>query len=141
MTMNQMKGKRVLVTGSGTGVGKGIALGFARAGANVAFHYSHSKEGAFKAVEQARQYGVMAEAFEANLASVDQIKKLTNNAIEFLGGIDVIINNAGISMNLPFEKVTVEQYDLLYDVNVRAMFFIIQECLPSMKNIGGGVVI
>ena len=136
-----MKRKRVLVTGSGTGVGRGIALAFAKQGADVAFHYSHSKDGAEAAAEQARKMGANAKAFQADLAHVSQVKKIAQEAIGFLGGLDTLVNNAGISMTLPFESVTVEQYELLYKVNVEAMFFLIQACLPTLAKSDNASVI
>src|SRR5262249_30660547 len=57
------------------------------------------------------------------------------------GGVHVLVNNAGITMNLPFEQVTVEQFDTLYNVNIRAMFFLTQAVLPSLRAAGQGVVI
>lgn len=142
--MNQAKcmdGKRVLVTGSGTGIGRGVALEFARAGADVAFHYAHSSQGALDGAAQARAMGVRAEAFKADFADVHEAQRLARVAMEFLGGIDVLVNNAGITLNMPFEKVTVEQFDILYHVNIRAMFFVTQTCLPAMVQQGGGAVV
>jgi NAD(P)-dependent dehydrogenase (short-subunit alcohol dehydrogenase family) len=136
-----MEGKRVLVTGSGTGIGRGVALEFAREGADVAFHYAHSSQGALEGAEEARRMGVRAEAFKADFTSAEEAKGLAKMAIEFLGGVDILVNNAGITMNMPFEAVTVEQFDTLYHVNIRAMFFVIQTCLHSMLEIGKGVVI
>ena len=139
----KMQGKRVLVTGSGTGIGRGVALGFAEAGADVVFHYAHSRQGALTAVEEARKMGVKAEAFKADFGSddVDKIKNMAGDAIDFLGGIDIIINNAGIGMNMPFEKITAEQFDIIYNVNVRAMFFLTQACVTSMIANRSGVII
>lgn len=137
----RMIGKRVLVTGAGTGIGKGVACEFARQGADVVLHYSHSKEGALRAVEEAREMGVRAEAFKTDFSSVEEVKELGRKTLEFLGGIDVLVNNAGITMNMPFEQVTVDQFDLLYQVNVRAQFFLTQSVLPAMSASGGGAVI
>lgn len=137
----KMTGKRVLVTGSGTGIGRGIALEFAREGAAVALHYAHSAAGARAAVEEIRQFGGQAEAFPADLNHVEEAQGLARQALEFLGGIDVLISNAGITMNRPFDQVTPEQFDVLYHVNVRAPFFLTQALLPAMLAQGAGVVI
>lgn len=136
-----MTGKRVLVTGSGTGIGKGIALEFANKGAAVAFHYSHSDKDAHAAVEQIRKNGGKAEAFGADFNNVQEAKDLVSKAVDFLGGLDVLVNNAGITMNMPFDKVTVEQYDTLYNVNIRGMFFATQAAASTMIKQGKGVVI
>lgn len=137
----KMKNKKVLVTGSGTGLGREIALEFARQDAVVALHYAHSADGANSAVKEIQMSGGKAIAFKADLREVDQAKKLASDAIDFLGGLDVLVNNAGITLTLEFEKVTPEQFDLLYNVNVRSHYFIIQTALPAMISQGGGAII
>jgi NAD(P)-dependent dehydrogenase (short-subunit alcohol dehydrogenase family) len=139
--VGKMKDKRVLVTGSGTGLGREIALEFARQGAVVVLHFAHSDEGAKSAVKEIQLAGGKAIAFKADLREVDQAIKLASDAIDFLGGLDVLVNNAGISMTLEFEKVTQEQYDSLYNVNVRSHYFILQTALPTMIKQGGAAVI
>ena len=136
-----MRGKRVLVTGSGTGIGRGVALELAKEGAVVALHYSKSAEGALSAVSEIREAGGRAEAFQADLRSVDEAQRLGGLAVDFLEGMDVVVNNAGITANIPFEKVTPEQFDTLYNVNIRAPFFVTQAVLPALKEAKSGVVI
>lgn len=136
-----MTGKRVLVTGAGTGIGRGVALEFAREGAAVALHYSHSAEGANAAVEEIRTSGGKAAAYGADFRDLAEVQRLAHEAVEFLGAVDILVNNAGITMNVPFAEVTPEQYDTLYSVNVRAMFFLTQAVVPSMVQSGGGAVI
>ena len=137
----KMEGKRVLVTGSGTGIGTGVALEFARDGAAVALHYSRSGEGAHAAVEEIRKAGGKAEAFQADFRNVEQAAELPKKAAEFLGGLDVLVNNAGITMNRPFDQVTAEQYDTLYNVNVRSPFFVTQAAIKPMIEQGHGAII
>ncbi len=128
-----MKGKRVLVTGAGTGIGKGIALEFAREGAEVALHCSRSAEGAEEAAGEIRRQGGTAAVFRADFRSRDEVRGLARQALTFLGGIDVLVNNAGVTMTLPFEEVRDEQFDLLYAVNVAAPFFLTQALLPALR--------
>ena len=136
-----MKNKRVLVTGSGTGLGREIALEFGRRGANVVLHYSQSADGANSAVEEIIAGGCKAKAFKANLAQADEAVVLAKNAMDYLGGIDVLVNNAGISMTREFEKTTPEQFDLLYGVNVRAQYFLMQTVVPSMAAQKKGAIV
>ena len=128
-----MKGKRVLVTGAGTGIGRGIALEFARSGAVVALHYSHSAKGADSAVAEIRAAGGTAASFAADFRSRGEVRALARDALAFLGGIDVLVNNAGISLTLPFEDVKDDQFDVLYAVNVAAPFFLTQALLPGLR--------
>ncbi len=128
-----MTGKRVLVTGAGTGIGKGIALAFARAGAVVALHHASSARGAQDAAAEIRGSGGRAAAFAADFRQRSQVRTLARETLSFLGGIDVLVNNAGVTMTLPFEEVTDEQFDLLYEVNVAAPFFLIQALLPALR--------
>ena len=137
----KMEGKRVLVTGAGTGIGRGVAQAFAREGASVALHYAHSEAGARTAVDEIRGAGGQAEMFKADLADIDRVRGLAAQATDFLGGVDVLVNNAGITMNKPFEQVTSEQFDTLFHVNIRGMFFLTQSVVPGMIEQGQGAVI
>ncbi len=137
----KMFGKKVLVTGSGTGLGREIALEFGRQGAAVVFHYAHNDAGAESAVKEIQATGGKATAIKADMSDVSQTQRLAKEAVEFLGGIDVLVNNAGITMTLEYEKVTQEQFDLLYNVNVRGQFFLTQVVLQSMIKQGGGAII
>lgn len=135
-----MKNKRVLVTGAGTGIGRAIALAFARQGAALAVHYSHSSAGAEAVVKEIVEGGGKAAAFRADFGEVAPLSRLAGEVVAFLGGLDVLVNNAGITMNRPFEKVTPEQFDTLYAVNVRAPFFLSQALLPELEKSRGVII-
>ena len=137
----RMQGKRVLVTGAGTGIGRGVALEFAGEGAAVALHYGRDRTGAVSAVEEIVSRGGKAQAFEADFRDAKTIRTLGEDATAFLGGLDVLVNNAGITVNVPFEEVTLEQFDTLYHVNVRAQFFLTQALLPALAEHGKGIVL
>ena len=138
--MSEMKDKRVLVTGSGTGVGQGIALEFARRGAVVAVHYSQSSAGADATVKEIVATGGKAAAFKADFREVAPLRAMAREAVAFLGGLDVLVNSAGITMNRPFEKTTVEQFDTLYAVNVRAPYFLSQALVPELEKAKGVII-
>lgn len=129
---DKLQGKRALVTGSGTGLGREIALEFAREGADVVLHYSKSAKGARSAVEEIQAMGRRATAFPADLSEVPACFDLVDKAVEFLGGIDILMNNAGITVSHSFLEVTPEDFDLLYSVNVRGEFFCAQRAAKYM---------
>jgi NAD(P)-dependent dehydrogenase (short-subunit alcohol dehydrogenase family) len=136
----KLAGKKALVTGSGTGIGREIALEFARQGADVVLHYGRSGEGAKTAVAEIQRLGRRATAFQANFRVLEEAAALADKALDFLGGIDCLVNNAGITMNKPFFKVTVEQFDTLMQVNIRSPYFLAQRVAQHMLEHGGGAV-
>ena len=138
---NRLEGRKVLVTGGGTGIGRGMALEFAKEGASVAVHYSHSADGAESAVMEIARSGGKARAFRADFRDAEAARSLPADAAGFLGGLDVLVNNAGITMNQPLLDTTIEQYDTLFDVNIRAMFFATQGAARIMSASGGGAVV
>ena len=141
MTTNgRLQGKRALITGSGTGIGREIALEFSREGADVVLHYAHSARGAEAAVAEIKAAGRKAEVFKADFASATEPVELGRKAVEVLGGIDCLVNNAGITFNKPFADVTVEQLNHIYNVNVRAPFLLTQAVVADMLAHGGGAI-
>jgi 3-oxoacyl-[acyl-carrier protein] reductase len=91
-------------------------------------------------VEEIKATGCRAAAFKADFAVGEQAIELANRAIDTLGGLDCLVNNAGITMNKPFLKVTQEQFDTLMHVNVRSPFFLVQRAVQHMLGHGGGAI-
>jgi NAD(P)-dependent dehydrogenase (short-subunit alcohol dehydrogenase family) len=106
----------------------------------VALHYAHSDDGALSAVEEIRKAGGCADAFQADFRDLDEARGLASRAVEFLGGLDVLVNNAGVTMNRLFEEVTPEQFDTIYHINVRSPFFVTQGVLPALVDSRGAIV-
>jgi NAD(P)-dependent dehydrogenase (short-subunit alcohol dehydrogenase family) len=136
----RLAGKRALITGAGTGIGRAIALEFAREGADVVLHYSHDEAGVWSAVSEMEGCGGRVRAIQARFEQVEAAQRLGREALDFLGGLDVLVNNAGVTMCLPFEQVTPEQFDFLYNVNVRSPFFLSQACTPALVSSGGSII-
>ncbi|HUZ47923.1 MAG TPA: glucose 1-dehydrogenase [Terriglobia bacterium] len=136
----RLAGKKALVTGSGTGIGREIALEFAREGADVALHYAHDQSGADSAVEEIISMGRQATAFQANFDSAEEAVGLAEQALSFLGRVDCLVNNAGITLNKPFLQTSQEQLDILLNVNFRAQFLLTQRLVKEMLEQGGGAI-
>ena len=125
-------GKLVLVTGAGTGIGLGIAMALAEMGADVALHYSRSAEGAREAVAHIEALGRRAIALQGDLGVVADCRRVVDEAAAFLGGLDGLVNNAGITTTINFLDVTEEQFDRSYDLNIRGQFFCSQQAVRHM---------
>ena len=137
----KLAGKRALITGAGTGIGREVALEFSRQGADVVLHYSASKGGADSAVAEITAAGGKAAAIQADLGKVSECFRLVDAAAEFLGGLDCLVNNAGITEVWDFFDVTQERFDQLYSVNIRGEFFCAQRAAQYMLKAGGGAIV
>jgi NAD(P)-dependent dehydrogenase (short-subunit alcohol dehydrogenase family) len=136
----RLVGKKALVTGADTGIGREIAIEFARQGADVVLHYSHHEQGAREAVEEIKTMGRKAIAIGADFNHLQQALSLAQNAIAALGSINCLVNNAGITFNCPYSEMQPEQFDTLFNVNVRAPYFITQTIVADMMKHGGGAI-
>jgi NAD(P)-dependent dehydrogenase (short-subunit alcohol dehydrogenase family) len=134
-----LKGRKALVTGSGTGIGREIAIEFARQGADVVLHYAKDS-GAESAAEEVRALGRRAKVIQANFENLDEVAALADKAADFLGGIDCLVNNAGVTYNRSFLKITAAQFDFMFHVNFRAQFFLTQKVVERMLAAGGGAI-
>jgi NAD(P)-dependent dehydrogenase (short-subunit alcohol dehydrogenase family) len=114
----QLSGKNVLVTGSGQGLGQALGLGFAREGANVAFHYNSSAEGAQKAAAEASELGVKAIAVGGDLRDAAAVASIVERTETELGPIDVLVNNSAVTKKQRFLESTPEDWAPQVDVTV-----------------------
>src|ERR1700733_13831670 len=132
--------KKPRVPAPDTGIGHEIGLEFARQGADVVFYYVQRREGVKAAVEKVQALGRKSAAFQADFDALDQVTQLADQAGEFLGGVNCLVNNAGVTMNRPFLKVTPEQVDKMFHINFRGQYFLTQRIVEDMLKRGGGVI-
>ena len=137
---SKLPGRKALVTGSDTGIGREIALEFARQGADVVLHYSHHKDNADSAAQEIRSMGRRAQVFGADFNDLDQALALATKAIEALGSINCLVNNAGVTFNRPFLKMEPEHLNKLFNINFQAQYFITQKIVANMLEHGGGTI-
>ncbi|WP_322015206.1 glucose 1-dehydrogenase [Paraburkholderia sp. J12] len=131
--MSQLTGKTALVTGASRGIGRAIALSLARAGAQVLVHYGSAEDAADAVVAEIRAAGGKAQKVAANLREADGPHQLAKRVRAIVGDrLDILVANAGVSKSAPIEATTVEDFDQLFAVNVRAPYFLVQQLLPTM---------
>jgi NAD(P)-dependent dehydrogenase (short-subunit alcohol dehydrogenase family) len=139
--MNDLNGKTALVTGASRGIGRAIALALGRAGARVLVHYSSNEAAADSTVAEIIASGGHAQKVVADLRSADGPHALASQVRAVVGGrLDVLVANAGIAKAASLEDTTVEDFDALFAVNVRAPFFLVQQLLPMLTD-GSSVVL
>ncbi|MBX5204140.1 SDR family oxidoreductase [Rhizobium sp. NZLR1] len=131
--MNGCKGKTALVTGASRGIGRATALALAKAGAQVLVHYGRGADEAKAVVKEIRDAGGRAEALGADLSSPAGPHDLAKQVRAIVGDrLDILVANAGTSQAATIEETTVEDFDRLFAVNVRAPFFLVQQLLPIL---------
>ena len=131
--MNKLQGKTALVTGASRGIGRATALALGQAGAQVLVHYSSSPSEADAVVAEIRRAGGKAEKLGADLSKPDGAHMLAKQVRAIVGDrLDVLVANAGVAKFATLEDTTLEDFDRLFAVNVRAPFFLIQQLLPVL---------
>ncbi|MFZ0987034.1 MAG: SDR family oxidoreductase [Xanthobacteraceae bacterium] len=130
--MPNLAGKTALVTGASRGMGRASALALAAAGAQVLVHYGRGAKEADAVVAEIRKAGGRADALAVDLAAADGAHKLAKQSRSIIGDrLDILVANAGISKAATIEETTVEDFDRLFTVNVRAPFFLVQQPILS----------
>ncbi|MGA3247026.1 MAG: SDR family oxidoreductase [Paraburkholderia sp.] len=139
--MTSLNGKTALVTGASRGIGRASALALAKQGAEVLVHYSSGEKEADAVVAEIHAAGGKAQKVSADLRAADGPQTLAKQVREIVGErLDVLVANAGISKAASIEDTTVEDFDNLFAVNVRAPYFLVQQLLPVLGD-GSSVVL
>ena len=138
----RLQGTNALVTGSSKGIGQAIAIRYAEEGADVVVNYNSDPKGAEETVARIQATGRRATAIKGDLGSVASVRALVERGWEGLGGLDVLVNNAGVESHAPFWDVTESDYDKVLDINLKGVFFATQTFVNKLRADGrGGKVI
>jgi len=138
--MPSLTGKRIIVTGGGTGIGQGIAIQLAAEGAQVCFSYHSSGKGAEATLGKIEKQGGKAYGFQANLEKMEEGVGMVEQAIQKLGGVDALVCNAGPTITRPFLEMTPEIWDRTHNVHLRTAYFCAQAAVRAMPDAGGRVI-
>src|SRR5262245_33433926 len=138
-----MPHKVALVTGSATGAGRAIALRFALRGFSVAVNYSRSEADAHETVAQVKAFGVQTILCQANVGDDAQVRAMVERCRAELGGLDVLVNNAGMTHFIPhtdLEAATEAVWDEIFQVNLKGAFYVSRAAMPLLKARNGCIV-
>lgn len=134
------RGKVVLITGAGSGIGNGIARRFAEAGAAVAIAYQHSQQGALDLAGAIAGRGGKARAIPCDVTREEEVERLAQETAESLGGLDILINNAGIYPVAPLLELGAKAWDEVLAANLRSVHLCTRAAARRMAPRGGAIV-
>ena len=135
-----LKGKAVLITGGAKRIGRELALAFAGAGADVAITFLSSGSESRQTLADVAGLGVRAVAVRCDVADERNVKEMVKEVVRELGGIDVLVNNAGMYETAAFEKLTVAQWDRMFATNTRGPFLVTQAAAKALRQRKGRIV-
>jgi NAD(P)-dependent dehydrogenase (short-subunit alcohol dehydrogenase family) len=136
----KLKGKRALVTGGDSGIGRAVAIGFAKEGADVAVLYLEEKQDAAETRELVEREGVRCVALAGNVGDPDWCRSAVETVVQKLGGLDIVVNNAAEQHPVSdFGEISDEQLERTFRTNIFSMFYIVRAALPHLKE-GSAIV-
>jgi len=136
----EIRNKVACITGASKGIGKETALALAHKGASIAIS-ARSKELLERTAEEAQSYGVKVFSFVGDMSVEDDIKKFISETEVKLGGLDILINNAGFGHFFPIAEFPTKDWDEMFNLNVRGLFITTREALPHLRKAGESVVV
>ena len=144
MAESKLKDRVVLVTGAGTGIGRAIALLFAREGASVALNYNHSRAAAEEVVSQIRTAGGRAISVAADVSKNSDVGAMIDRVACELGRLDILINNAGWTTRVPHRQLgdlTDEIWNKTLDINLKGVFYCVRAAVPLLQRQPGAAIV
>lgn len=131
-----LKGQKALVTGSSSGIGKAVAIELGKAGADVVVNYVRGEDQAREVVAEIEKSGSRALAHQADVSQEDQVSAMFEKMKAELGTIDILINNAGLQQDAPIDEMTLNQWNLVINVNLTGQFLCAREAVREFKRRG-----
>jgi 3-oxoacyl-[acyl-carrier protein] reductase len=131
--VDDLHGKVALITGSSRGIGRAIALGLAKVGADIAVNFVRRSEEAQAVESEIRSLGQRCICVQADVSSAGEVERLVRTAQERLGPVDILVNNAGISRPQPIEQITEQDWDEVIAANLKSCFVVTQAVLLNMR--------
>lgn len=139
--MTTLEGKTAVITGSGRGIGRGIALALAAQGCNVAVNFLRKREEAEETAAAVEALGVKAAVIKANVGKEEEVRALVDAAAHQLGGVDIFVGNAASGVLKPITEVDAKAWDWTLNINARSILFGAQAAVPHMRRHGWGRII
>lgn len=140
-TNSALEGRIALVTGASRGIGRAAVLALAKAGADVAVNFQHREAEADAVCREIQAAGRRALAVKADVSKAAEVARLVQTVEREFGGIEVLVNNAGISRPQPLDEITERDWDEVLTVNLKSMFLVAQAVLPGMRQRKWGRII
>jgi 3-oxoacyl-[acyl-carrier protein] reductase len=137
----KLKDKNALVTGSSRGIGRAVALAFAKEGANVLVNYTSNEKAANEVVQEIQGMGRQSKAVKADVAQKAEAENLVHAAVEAFGSLDILVNNAGFTRPALMVKMTEEQWDAVVNIHLKGAFLCAQAAALQMKERMSGKII
>ena len=141
MSERPLEGRAALVTGAGMGIGNGIARSLAAAGARVAVHYGSSAEGAERLVAEIQDGGGAAFAIQADLRRAAECERIVEATAGTFGGLTILVNNAGVTKTGDITAFSEDDYDSVFDLNMKGYFFCARAALPHLRRADGAAIL
>lgn len=136
-----LKGKTAVVTGGSRGIGKAICLKFAENGADIAFLYAGNTVKAEETLKELEALGVKAKAYQCNVADADAVAAVVKEIVKDFGGIQILVNNAGITKDKLVPMMKAADFDAVIDTNLKGVFYMIKGVYPLFLKQKGGKII
>ena len=139
--MKLLENKLAIITGATRGIGRGIAVEFAKQGANIAFTYSSSVDAATALEKELTDIGVKAKGYQSNAANFDAAQELAKEVLKEFGAIDILVNNAGITKDNLLMRISEDDFDKVIEVNLKSVFNLTKAVIrPMMKQRNGSII-